>query len=352
MSGPFIYSPHSEYFPHLGPPTGYPGWPRSFHNSPFAPTETIYPSSPYMGPLASSDGAPNTPEHSFFSALNGYDDGMWTRTPRRRERRLSWHGRSAPRVSPFIPPPPLPSFFEQTGRRRSWGNADAPVGWAYPPAPQHGPPYSAPPFSAHPYSAASFSAPLPPFQAPYVSGYPQFPGPLQIHPWINGDAPSPEFVFDLSFSNFAPQRVVGPDHFIDLAMTDLQQPAFHPPVTKLRIVCDMIPNWPIDLVYGAVGMAPPITLGDILVAIHQKMHQRITHHDWSRLSMSEEALVSRAFTRRCRRESLHTAVRYRSDDELPERRQGVKVIDFLLGRNMFRGLVRSADGYVKMVVSE
>ena len=97
--------------------------------------------------------------------------------------------------------------------------------------------------------------------------------------------------------------------------------------------------------------APPITLGDILVAIHQKMHQRITHNDWGRLSMSEEAHISRAFTRRCRRESMRNEGGFSSNMELPERQQGVKVVDFLLERHIFRGLVRSEDGYVKMIVS-
>jgi len=352
MSGPFIYSPHSQYFPPFPPPAGY--WGGGY--TPFAPTQTIYPSSPFAGPIVSDDGMPNTPQRPLFSALNGYGDGVWN-TPRRR-RRLSWHGESTtpPRVSPFIPPPlPLPSFPEQIGRRCSWGNADAPAGW-YPPAPPPpmAPPFSAPAYSAAQFSAPQFSAPLPPFASSYVSGYPQFPGPLQIHPWINGDVPSPEFVFDLSVSNFAPCRVVGPDQLVPLSLADLQQPAFYPPVTKLRITCDMIPNWPVDLVCP-VGMgmqAPPITLGDILVAIHQKMHQRITHSDWGRLSMAEEGLVSRAFTRRCRRESIHPGVRYHSDDELPERQQGVKVVDLLLGKHRFRGLVRSGDGYVKMVVSD
>jgi hypothetical protein len=180
-----------------------------------------------------------------------------------------------------------------------------------------------------------------------------FPQPLQIHPWLNGDMPSPEFVFDLSSSNFHPCRAVGLDHLevVPLSLQDLQQPAIYPPITKLRIVCDLIPNWPIDVVCST-GMPVPITLGDIVVTIHQKMHQRITHLDWQRLSMSEEGLIARAFTRRCRRESIHQGVPYHSDDELPERQLGVKVVDFLLGRNMFRGLVRSADGYVKMVVSE
>ncbi|KAJ6593436.1 hypothetical protein B0H19DRAFT_1090290 [Mycena capillaripes] len=368
MSGPFVYSPHCELFPHFPPPQPPPQgyWPgRAYNpsfNSPFAQTGTIYPSSPYSGPIASDDGVPNTPERHLFSGLNGYSDGIWN-TPRPRRRRLSWHGGSTPRVSPFIPPPTLPAFLEQTGRRRSWGNTDAPAppNW-YPPAPAPSnwyppapPPPIAPAYSAPLYSAPPFSAPLPPYPAPYVSGYPQFPASLHIHPWLNGDVPSPEFVFDLSVTNFTPHRAFSPDHLAPLEVADLQQPAFYPPITKLRIMCDMIPNWPIDLVFGAVGMgmqAPPITLGDVLSAIHHKMHQRITHADWGRLSMSEEASVSRAFTRRCRRESMHPMAQYRSDDELPERQKGVKVVDFLLGRNRFRGLVRSPDGYVKMIVSE
>ncbi|KAJ7503014.1 hypothetical protein B0H11DRAFT_1711451 [Mycena galericulata] len=319
MSSPFIYSPHSEFFPHFQQqPSGFLG--RGFLSSPFCPTQTIYPSSPYVGPALSDHGTPNTP---LFSGLNDYGGNMWG-TPRRRRRRPSWHGTSTPRVSPFIPPlHPSPAL--DTAYQRPMV-----------------PPYSAPPF------------PAPPFASSYVSGYPQFPAPLHIHPWINGDAPSQEFVFDLSITAFSPQRLVGPNQVVPLSMADLQAPAFHPPVTKLRMVCDMIPNWPVDLVYGAggVGMqAPPITLGDVLVAIHQKMHQRISHLDWSRLSMSEEALVSRAFTRRCRMESMRHEATFRSDMELPERQQGVKVVDFLLGRTMLRGLVRSEDGTVKMIVS-
>ncbi|KAJ7169098.1 hypothetical protein C8R43DRAFT_982236 [Mycena crocata] len=341
MSSPFIYSPHTDFFPRFPPPSAY-AYPPNI-NSPFVPNETVYPSSPYLGPPLDDQGTPNTPERHFFSGLNDYGAGNWN-TPRRRGRRLSWHGASAPRVSPFIPPPLLPPSLD---RWNSWAPAEPPqsAGW-YPPAYQ---PYQRP--MAPPFSAPPFTAPL--YSSSYVPGYPQFPGPLHIHPWINGDVPSPEFVFDLSISGFNPQRMIGPGQAAPLSMADYQAPAFHPPVTKLRICCDMIPNWPVDLILGGGGgmQPPPITLGDILVAIHQKMHQRISHLDWGRLSMSEEAAVSRAFTRRCRMESMRRDETYRSDGELPERQQGVKVVDFLLGKTMFRGLVRSEDGYVKMIVS-
>ncbi|KAJ7030045.1 hypothetical protein C8F04DRAFT_1115166 [Mycena alexandri] len=369
MSGPFIYSPpHQDYFPPPASSTAYWGPPYQSPpiSTPFLPNESVF--SPFSG-------TPNTPERPFPSGLNGHG---WNGTSRRR-RRGSWNGGSAPRISPFIPPPPLPAFLE---RRRSWSNVDA--GWhtadtlppsPYPPFPSqlHSHPqpqpisvpsyphhhqyphFSAPPYSAPPYSAPPYSAPL-----PYVPGYPQFPGSLEIHPWINGEAPSREFFFDLSVTDFLPCRMLGEQGAVRLTHADLAQPAFHPPITRLRIVCDMILQWPIDLVFGnsgggmsfaGMGQAPPITVGDILIAVHQKMHQPITHLDWSRLSMSEETAVSRAFTRRCKRESVREGARVHFE-ELPERQKGVKVVDFLRGRNIFRGLVRGADGSVRLAVSE
>ncbi|KAJ7188721.1 hypothetical protein C8R46DRAFT_1055595 [Mycena filopes] len=360
MSGPFIYTPpHQDcYFQPPASSSAY--WGRPYQSptplaTPFIPTETAYPASPY----SPNQGMPNTPERVFPSAVNGYPTS-------RRRRRGSWNGGvSGPRVSPFIPPPPLPAFLEhQGGRRRSWSNAEA--GWhtpntlppsPYPPFPS---PRAVPPHHQHyphhqyyphhqqypHYSAPPYSAPL-----PYVSGYPQFPGPLQIHPWINGEAPAPDFHFDLSVADFLPCRLIGPD-LVPLTQHDLRQAAFHPPITRLRIVCDMILQWPIDLVFGGQMQAPPpITLGDILFAVHQKMHQPIMHTDWARLSMGEETSVSRAFTQRCRRESTRLQQVTRFEEDLPERLKGVKVVDFLHGRNMFRGLVRGSDGSVKLAVS-
>jgi hypothetical protein len=67
--------------------------------------------------------------------------------------------------------------------------------------------------------------------------------------------------------------------------------------------------------------------------------------------MSEETAVSRAFTHRCRKEAIRTQGGFMSDLELPERSQGVKVVDFLHGRNHFRGLVRADDGSVRLLVA-
>ncbi|KAJ7647727.1 hypothetical protein FB45DRAFT_207238 [Roridomyces roridus] len=332
MSAPFIYTPQSEYHAHL---PHYPLFTRPFQQSPFNVTQTIYPSSPYVGPPLSEHGTPPPFSAAGFRNDQGSNSGWGTR----RRRRPSWHGTSSPRVTPFIPPLHLSPSLD--GR--------IPL--------DHGGPHSAPPqwptTSPYLYPTTPFMPNVPIYPSSnYVPGYPQLYSqpPPQIHPWLNGDAPSHEFCFDLSMSSFHPQRLVGPDHAVPLTLADLQSPAFHPPVTKLRIVCDQIPNWPVDLVYGVNGFGgPPITLGDILVAIHQKLHQRISHSDFARLSVHEVGEVTRAFMNRCRLESTRRGIAFHSDSE--ERQQGVKVVDFLVGKTMFRGLVRTADGYIKMVVA-
>jgi len=86
------------------------------------------------------------------------------------------------------------------------------------------------------------------------------------------------------------------------------------------------------------GTVPPISLGDVLFAIHRALHTQITHLDWGRLTLSEEIAIARAYTRRCRSSP--------STSQL-EASEGVKRIDFLLDRFMFRGLIRAPgeDGY-------
>jgi hypothetical protein len=119
----------------------------------------------------------------------------------------------------------------------------------------------------------------------------------------------------------------------------------------MRIICDVIPQWPIELEYTPYdirgepvsmpsinGSVPPISLGDVLYAIHRALHTQITHLDWGRLTLSEEIATARAYTRRCR--SVPSVAQY-------EASEGVKRVDFLLERYVFKGLVRAPgeDGY-------
>jgi len=231
-----------------------------------------------------------------------------------------------PQAAPFLQAPVTP--FQN--RRHSWGNQTQAPLWS------------------------SFTPTQQPVSFMYTPQAPQF----MINPLLNGESPRPDFAFDLSSSAFRPIRYVGPGQTAVLSLAELREPATHPPITRFRVVCDIIPQWPIELEYtpydasgehlsmaSVDGSVPPISLGDVLFAIHRAMHTQITHLDWGRLTMSEETAIARAYTRRCR--SIPSVAQL-------EASQGVKRIDFLLDRFMFRGLVRvpGADGYDewKMIV--
>jgi hypothetical protein len=183
--------------------------------------------------------------------------------------------------------------------------------------------------------------------------YPTQPDTFLIHPYLNGETPRPDFHFDLSSPTFSPMRLVAPGQSALLSLDSLSEPATHPPITRLRIICDVIPQWPIELQYSPYAAAPtlspsplsnspvPITLGDVLIALHRSLQTRISHIDWARLSISEETAISRAYTRRCR--SVPQLAQF-------EASQGVRRIDYLLDKVVFRGLVRvlGMEGFEKL----
>jgi len=125
----------------------------------------------------------------------------------------------------------------------------------------------------------------------------------------------------------------------------MQEPATHPPLTRLRIICDAIPNWPIDLEFRQANATPyspyspnqfafqqqappaPISLADVLIAVHQAMHRRITHEDWAKLNRHDSRAITKAYIKRCGMSEY-------------EKSQGVKRVDFLLGRTRMVGLIR------------
>ncbi|KAJ6609055.1 hypothetical protein B0H10DRAFT_1884511 [Mycena sp. CBHHK59/15] len=325
MAAPFVYvpevspsTPHYQPYPYHNPyyssPQGAP--------SPFLPPGILYPSSPYLGPSNAPGSTPNTPE---FNANS---------------RTTSWHGPAPALDSPFLQPTVPPFLHAQTqsyfvpGHKRahSWGNSGAPP----PPSWLN---------SANPH--LNNSALLSPQE------------PMQIHPWLNGDCPSPVFHFNLAPAKFMPLRLVSsnPPQSAVLGQAEFREPAFHPPLTSLRILHPKLPFWPVDLALPADAQAAsPISFGDVLVAMHRTLHQRISHTDWATLSTEDEEAVRRAFTRRCRAEAVASGVpraRLR-DREVAERNQGVKRIDFLLGHTVFKGLIRAPgdpEGCVCMVTA-
>ncbi|KAJ7778018.1 hypothetical protein DFH07DRAFT_911422 [Mycena maculata] len=339
MAAPFVYVPEASsppvtHNPYYSTPQGGP--------SPFLPPSALL--SPYLGGSSgpcSASGSPNFNANSVLWPENAppYESSYtasWAPLSNR-QRTTSWHGPAPTPNSPFLQPSAPPflhtqSAYSPPGHRRSvsWGAANAP-----------------PPPSW--LNSAN----------PYLTHAPQTP--LQIHPWLNGDAPSPIFHFDLMPTQFAPLRLVHPNppQTVVLGPAEIHEPAFHPPLTALRILHPRIPFWPIDLALPAelaAEAATPISLGDVLVALHRSLHERISQADWATLGNEDELAVTKAFTIRCRAEAVRSGVppAHLRDKEVAERNQGVKRVDFLLGKTVFKGLVRAPgdpEGCVRVVTA-
>lgn len=159
---------------------------------------------------------------------------------------------------------------------------------------------------------------------------------------------------------FTPLRRVQtrPLHSVVITVAELSQPAFHPPLTVLRILHPRLPFWPIDLQLPEdfAGEKPPISVGDVLVAVHRACHTRISQVDWDSLNTADEVAVTKAFALRCRTEAMNSSVSqmHRKDREVAERNQGVKRVDFLMEKTVLKGFMRAPDdpeGCVRMVTA-
>ncbi|KAF8149414.1 hypothetical protein B0H34DRAFT_733675 [Crassisporium funariophilum] len=321
MSGPFVYTPQVNYrnSPYLAPfyDQAYsPFIPSlSLSGSPYARNASLPPSpnlgfSPLPTPYTPSIPFPGSPDDG------GFGPDVWAR-----QRRPSWHGGTVPTATVPTGWLQAPAGYHHQ-RTRSFGDAAAyqtlPVGW-------NGQPFA--PGACSPYGP-------PPFTIPQIQP--------SIHPWLNAEMLRSDFIFDMSLSNFAPMRYVGNNQTVIISPEELSQPATHPPIFQMNIVCEQLPKWPISMQYNPYTssntyptVAPPITLGDVLSAIWNSMQQRISQYDWAQLPPQVEYAVSRAYTKRCKA---------MPSTEVMVRNQGVKRVDFLLEKVMFRGLVRVGEG--------
>ncbi|KAL4064707.1 hypothetical protein V8B97DRAFT_1297346 [Scleroderma yunnanense] len=285
MSDPYMYT--SSAFQ----PTPYLNYsPYAPVHSPFIPP-TTFPSSPL--PPASPYLAPTTTYPQTYDG--SYDDTYYPP----RSRRLSWHAGMA--SSPYLQQIESPYRSRRRSFSNMWGDTTQFLPWAYP---HHG-------------------------TAPH----------FEVHPLLNADAPFPGFHFNLASPTFSPMRAIGPGQYVLISPEELCQPATNPPICRMRLTHDSIPLWPIDLElrydeYQAVTRTP-ITVGDVLYMIYSSLRRQITHHDWYQLSDSKQDAISRAYHRRCR------SVPSTGNLEVS---QGVRRVDYLKDKYMFRGLIRARDG--------
>ncbi|KAJ7667213.1 hypothetical protein B0H17DRAFT_1089016 [Mycena rosella] len=329
MASPFVYVPEASSSTPYGAPYYNQYYPPSQGGpSPFIPpSPLLYPSSPYLAPSDLPSGSPNA--FNLNSVLwpedvpqyeSSYTSSWIPFTPRQRPR--SWQGPAPALGSPFLQPQ-VPAFLQtqstsyfkpgHTKKARSWGNAPA---W------------------------------LPE----------QFASAPQIHPWLNGDAPAQTFHFDLAPAAFVPLRAVSAAQSTRVSDGELRAPAFHPPRTALRILHPRLPWWPVDLTLPPGAAPAPIAVGDVLAALHHALQARIAPADWAELSVEDQQRVTRAFTHRCRAEAVRNGVPQAQlhDREVSVRNEGVKRVDFLLGKTVFKGLVRSPgdpEGVVRLVTA-
>ncbi|KAF7320684.1 hypothetical protein HMN09_00153600 [Mycena chlorophos] len=346
MAEPFLFIPEPP-----APPSPFHGFYSTTPHptSPFLPpSPLLHAASPFLGtpslPSGSSASAPGSPQpfvpHGIFwagSAVGSPNLAPPVFDPRfapfsvpQRQRTTSWHAQPVAPGTPFMSPvvPNLPPLFSPRG------------------TPAFGLPPASPWLGAtgpDPWAAASLFAPAP---APAIP---------PVHPCLDGAIETPLFHFDLALKSFSPLRIISAAQNVKAELTseELREPAFYPTRTAVRIMHPRLAFYPIDLnqpelAEGVAAAAfPPIALGDVLVAIHRSLHTRITPDDWEVLSQEEQAAVGQAFTRRCRNEAAASTggvpAAHWKEIETAERNEGVKRVDFLVGKTMFKGLVRSEE---------
>ncbi|KIM49204.1 hypothetical protein M413DRAFT_438369 [Hebeloma cylindrosporum] len=315
MSAPYVYTPQVAYrnSPYLSPFYGQQNSPfipeLSLNNSPFIQPNSLPPSPNPQNPVQ----GPTYPQ--FVPFPPSADESQYSQGPPwPRERRVSWNegpARPPTQNTPWLRPRP------QRQRTRSDNG-----------------------YNFQPPADPNWSNPNPSPYNPFPQ-YPTAPPQFFLHPFLNGESPRADFVFDLSAPQFAPLRYVGSNQTLPITPEELAQVATHPPLYRLKIICDLIPNWPIEINYNQYAggntyspVPPPLTLGDILSAIWGFLQMSITQTSWASLTPQQEHMVGVAYTKRCR--AMPSA-------ELALRNKGVKKVDFLLGKKWFKGLVPIGD---------
>ncbi|KAJ3807366.1 hypothetical protein EV368DRAFT_16738, partial [Lentinula lateritia] len=124
----------------------------------------------------------------------------------------------------------------------------------------------------------------------------------------------------------------------------LAEPATDPPTLgKLVLKSDRFP-WEVIVTAGCAGAPsvnsrPFVTNNDVLHALHRTLHAHILHSEWDTLGSdrSRQRRVSRAY----QRPSLTAGRRVSggAEGEGREEQEGVRRVDWLMGRTRFMGIV-------------
>ncbi|KAF8205396.1 hypothetical protein K438DRAFT_1918076 [Mycena galopus ATCC 62051] len=311
MAAPFVFVPEANTSALYSDP--YAAYRNPYYASPQAPlTPVLPPASLLPTPNAFNPNSVLWPEDA-TQYESPYTAAWIPLAPR--QRTISWNGPAPRETRPSLHPP------RGHKKSNSWSNTPAWVNNV----------------NVNPYLNATV------------------PSSQLIHPFLNGDAPSPAFHFDLAPMAFTPMRLVSthPPSGALVSGTELREAAFHPPIFTLRILHPRLPLWPIDLALHSSAQAPPISLADVLVALHRSLHTRIGSSDWATLGSDDQTRVTRAFAARCRKEALRAGgtPKQLRDREIAVRNQGVLRVDFLQGKTVFRGLVRHSEGIVHLVTA-
>ncbi|KAF5357130.1 hypothetical protein D9756_006790 [Leucocoprinus leucothites] len=165
-----------------------------------------------------------------------------------------------------------------------------------------------------------------------------------LHPLLDRHAPQKFLMFDLSTPEFFAKKYLGSGQTERLSRAELTEPASWPALSRLRIECDLVSQWPLSFEPDPEYLArknlspkdkiPPISLGDILFKIYEHFATGVTSKEWEALSLEDQVAIAQSYTRRCK--DL-------GPGEQIERSQGVKRIDYCLGKVWFRGLTKAGD---------
>ncbi|TFK96925.1 hypothetical protein BDV98DRAFT_575418 [Pterulicium gracile] len=190
----------------------------------------------------------------------------------------------------------------------------------------------------------------PPFIAPTITSHQWAPAEfnshgvrtseLMLHPLLQPDTHNAlgddsHAIVDLLDPTFWPGRTTGPR----LERTELSAIATYPPITTMHITNDHVPTWPIVLESSASvtdgGQRRPnntVKVGDVLLAIHTGLQERITQNDWDLLTPKQQHRVARCYLRRC------AYLGRKGASEEDNRTDGVKRIDYFGNNVRFEGL--------------